>query len=127
MASKPTEINSPARRFREIILGYLEAAGCVATWPGGDALTIEDVLGSHAEAVARGEVPDWRQLLCRHPELDAELHAWMAAKDRWKFAVRRVPRRQPQTAGQANTEPQGEEGTPELFSLSVWFRKRSEP
>jgi hypothetical protein len=30
-------------------------------------------------------------LLCRHPELDAELHAWMAAKDRWKFALRHEP------------------------------------
>jgi hypothetical protein len=87
MDSKLAEINSPARRLREIMLGYLEAAGCVATWPGGDGLTIEDVLDCYAEAVARGKVPDWQQLLSRHPELDAELYAWLAAKDRWKFAV----------------------------------------
>jgi hypothetical protein len=92
MNGKPTEINSAARHLREIMLGHLEAAGCVATWPGGDALTIEDVLDFYAEAVARGEVPDWQQLLSRHPELDAELHAWLAAKDRHRQELgRRVP------------------------------------
>jgi hypothetical protein len=85
----PSQINSPARRLREIMLGYLQAARCVATWPGGDGLTIDDVLDSYAEAVARGQVPDWRQLLRAHPELEAELHAWLAAKDRWQFAFRR--------------------------------------
>ena len=71
-----------------IMLGYLQAAMCMATWPGGDGLTIDDVLDFYAEAVARGQVPDWQQLLCRHPELGAELHAWLAAKDRWQFAYR---------------------------------------
>ncbi len=79
-------------RLREIMLGYLQAARYVATWPGGDGLTVDDVLDSYAEAAARGEVPDWQQLLCRHPELDTELHVWLAAKDRWKFAVRREAR-----------------------------------
>jgi len=110
MASKQTEINSAARPLREILLGYLEAGGCVATWPGGDGLTIEDVLDAYPEAVARGKVPDWQQLLCRHPELKAELHVWMAAKDRWNFAVRRDAPGQTRKAGQNNTEAQGEEG-----------------
>jgi hypothetical protein len=103
MAGKQTEISSAARQLREILLGYLEAGGCVATWQGGDGLTIEDVLDAYPEAVARGKVPDWQQLLCRHPELEAELHVWMAAKDRWKFAVWCDPRDQTRKAGQNNT------------------------
>ena len=82
----------------------LEAGGCVATWPGGDGLTIEDLLDAYPEAVARGKVPDRQQLLCRHPELEAELHVWMAAKDCWKFAVGRDPREQTRKAGRNNTE-----------------------
>jgi hypothetical protein len=88
----PESTASNGGRLREIMLRYLEA---VPTWPGGDALTVDDVLDSYPEAVARGEVPDWRQLLCRHPELDAALHSWMAAKDRWKFAVAREPSAEP--------------------------------
>src|SRR5262249_16720127 len=60
----------------------------VKTWPGGDGLTLEDILDAYPEAVARGEVPDWQQLLGRHPELDTALHVWLAAKDRWRFALR---------------------------------------
>ena len=80
----PSQGNDPVQSLREILLAYLQAVG----WPGGDGLTIQDILDSYPEAVARGEVPNWQQLVCRHPELDAELHLWMAAKDRWKFALR---------------------------------------
>jgi hypothetical protein len=110
MNGKPNEINSSARRLREILMGYLDASGCIATWPGGDGLTIEDVLDAYPEAVAQGKVPDWQQLLCRYPELEAELQVWMAAKDRWQFAVRHEPCGQPKCAGNNNTEPQGEGG-----------------
>jgi hypothetical protein len=110
MAGRQTEINSAARRLREILLGYLEAGGCVATWAGGDGLTNKDVLDAYPDAVARRKVPDWQQLLCRHPELGAELHSWMAAKDRWNFAVRRDPLDPTSKAGQNNTEAQGEAG-----------------
>ncbi len=95
---------SGARQLREILLGYLHAAGSVAAWPGGEGLTLEDILDCYPEAVARGEVPDWQQLLRAHPELAAELHAWLAAKDRWRFTFRPDPCAQPGTAGQGNTE-----------------------
>jgi hypothetical protein len=52
-----------------------------------------------------------QQLLRRHPELETELHVWMAATDRWKFAVRRDPRDQTRKAGQIGTQAHGEEGT----------------
>jgi hypothetical protein len=78
----------PAKRLREIMLDYLQAARCVAIWPGGDGLTIDDVLDSYAEAVARGQVPDWHQLQSAHPDLEYDLQSWLAAKDRWQFAYR---------------------------------------
>jgi len=110
MNGEPGESNTSARRLREILLGYLEAGAGVATWAGGDGLTLEDVLDTYPEAVARGEVPDWRQLLCRHPEVGAELHVWMAAKDRWKFAVRRDPGVRPRAADRGAGKTQTEEG-----------------
>jgi hypothetical protein len=81
--------NTASRRLLEVLLGYLAGTGSVAAWPGGDGLTLEDILDLYPQAVAAGEVPDWQQLLSRHPELDAELHAWLAAKDRWQFALPR--------------------------------------
>jgi hypothetical protein len=86
MSGKPTEINDAAKRLREIMLGYLEAAGWFAFWPGGDGLTLDDALDCYPTAIAKGVVPDWQQLLSRHADLDVELHLWLAAKDRWRFA-----------------------------------------
>jgi hypothetical protein len=102
MYGTPIEISSVARRLQDIMLGYLEAAGCFATWPGADGLTLDDALDSYEEAVAKGVVPDWQQLLLRHSEVDAELYVWLAAKDRWKFALRRAPPSQPGRADEHN-------------------------
>jgi hypothetical protein len=49
----------------------------------GRQATVGGVLDGYPEAVAAGNVPDWQQLLCQHPELTEALHAWLAAKDRW--------------------------------------------
>ena len=94
-SSKP---KSKTAQLREILLNYLQAAR-VSTWPGGDGLTLEDVLDFYPEGVADGEVPDWEELLRRHPELDPALHAWLAKEDRWEFAFRRDPRGKPHGRG----------------------------
>jgi hypothetical protein len=72
-------------RLRDVLLRHLGGAGA---WPGCDGLTVGGVLDCYPEGVAAGTVPDWQQLLGRHPELTEALHAWLAAKDRWQFAVR---------------------------------------
>lgn len=86
MCEKATESIETAKQLREVLLAYLQSAGSVSTWPGADGLTIENILDCYPEAVAQDEVPDWDELLRRHPELESELQTWMAAKDRWQFA-----------------------------------------
>ena len=89
MPGKPTESPEVARSRREVLLGYLQAARSISAWPGGDGPTLENILDCYPDAVAAGEVPDWQELPCRHPEFATELQTWMAAKDRWQFAFRR--------------------------------------
>ena len=89
MRDKATVRNATAWGLREVLLDYLQGSCSVAAWPGGDGLTLEDILDFYPKAVVRGKVPDWQQLLRRHPELEAELHSWLAAKDRWQFAYHR--------------------------------------
>jgi hypothetical protein len=108
MPSKATEPNEAAGRLREVLLGYLQAAPSITAWPGGDGLTLEILLDCYPEAVAAGEVPDWQELLCRHPELATKLQTWMAAKDRWQFAFR--PRAEQKIAIHKNTKAQRQQG-----------------
>jgi hypothetical protein len=51
-------------------------------------MTVDDVLDQLPQAVAAGKVAEWHQLLDRHPDLADELLAWLAEKDRWRFAYR---------------------------------------
>jgi hypothetical protein len=104
MRGKLTEPSESARQLREVLLGYLQAAGSVTAWPGGDGLTLENILDCYPEGVAGEEVPDWQELLRRHPELETELQTWMAAKDRWQFAFRR--RAEPRRADHKDAEAQ---------------------
>src|SRR4051812_4667067 len=58
--------------LRRIFLDYL-LAGHFVGWPGGDALTEDDVLDCYPRAIAAGAVPGLQELCCRHMELVAEL------------------------------------------------------
>ena len=67
-------------RLREVLLGYLQAAGC-PRWPGADGLMLEDALRSYPANAAAGRVPDRQELLRRHPELSEALLAFFASAD----------------------------------------------
>jgi selenocysteine lyase/cysteine desulfurase len=69
-----------SERLREVLLGYLQAAGC-PQWPGTDGLMLEDVLRSYPANAAAGRVPDRQQLLREYPELREALLAFFADQD----------------------------------------------
>jgi hypothetical protein len=74
--------NSAARseRLREVLLGYLQAAGC-PRWPGTDGLLLEDALRSYPANASAGRVPDRQELLRKHPDLREALLAFFADQD----------------------------------------------
>jgi hypothetical protein len=60
------------RALAEILLGYLQQPQ-VTVWPGSDALTVDEVLGSYLTIAAARQVPGPDELLELHPELAGEL------------------------------------------------------
>jgi hypothetical protein len=63
------------RRLQDVLLNHLLHA-TFPTWPGGDGLSVEEVLLSYHEALAAGQVPGLDELLQRHPDLNGELCAF---------------------------------------------------
>lgn len=60
----------------EVLLNYLQRIGCVL--PGGDSITIEDVLNLYDSAMGRRQVPNREKLLHRHPDLAEHIKSFFA-------------------------------------------------
>jgi hypothetical protein len=60
------------KRLEAILLGYLLNDHAIA-WPGGDGITVRDVLASYPRAIASGRVPGYQELQRRHPEVSEAL------------------------------------------------------
>jgi hypothetical protein len=80
MSTVPTEAQSRTRQAQEVLLRCLESAPA-EPWPGGDGLTIDDVLADYAAALAAGRVPDPQALQTRYPDLAGELAAFFAHEE----------------------------------------------
>ena len=64
-----------------VLLTYLDGVSAPSL-PGGDGLTLEDVLSCYPAAVVAGQVPDRRQLCERHPDLAREVDAFFGSPQR---------------------------------------------
>jgi hypothetical protein len=66
--------------LEETLLGYLEANRGIC-WPGGDGLTVRDVLDCYRLASRHGRVPGPSELSRLHPQLRDELTAFFCRSD----------------------------------------------
>jgi hypothetical protein len=76
--------DDPVTRQRcavELLLIYLQVGGALL-WPGSDGLTLDEILRAYPQAAAAGLVPDWEELLARHPELAEELERLVPPRPR---------------------------------------------
>jgi hypothetical protein len=78
---------APAEQVKAILLGYLH---CRATnlWPGGDGLTLEELLRSYPQAARAGLVPGLPELQRRFPDLAEALASTFAEQTAGPGAAR---------------------------------------
>jgi hypothetical protein len=81
MPEEPTGVEMRKRILQQVLLDYLEVS-TVFFWPGGDGLTVEDVLLNYPPAAAEGRVPGLEELLIKYPALADELKAFFSTPDR---------------------------------------------
>jgi len=60
----------------EVLLNYLQRISCFV--PGGDSMTIEDILNLYDSALERGQVPNRERLLRLHPDLTERIEFFFA-------------------------------------------------
>jgi hypothetical protein len=86
-----TEDEARTQLLEEILLGCLERAA-FPCWPGGDGLTVQDVVQSYPQAMTFGLVPSLEELLLRHPGLTEELRAFLSGADAHPAAMKKLAR-----------------------------------
>jgi hypothetical protein len=77
IAHEQDEALSAGRRVRDLLLTHLQSAAA-PPWPGGDGITLEEILRSYPEAAALGLVPDLETLTQQHPDLAQPLRDYFA-------------------------------------------------